>query len=560
MYSDDQLKQLLTDFRKLPSETEWLEFKQAKSTFDTDELGRYVSALSNEANLKRKPCGWLVFGIEDQPPRKIVGSNFRSNKAALDKLKHEIAEHSNGITFQEIFELSLPEGRVLMFQIPAAPASMPTSWKGHYYGRNGESLAALSLHKLEVIRRQSGTNDWGAEICPDATFSDLEEEAVNAAIERFSKKYQGTRFSKELNVNQKEKILEKIKLIQGKKITRAAILLLGKPEAAIHINPHPAQISWRLRADEEAYEHFGPPFLLTVDDVFKRIRNVKFRFQTSSQLIPIELSKYESVIVLEALNNCIAHQDYSKNSRILVTEYTDRITLQNAGGFYDGTVEDYVLGDRTPLHYRNPLLVQAMVNLDMIDTMGMGIRRMFMEQRKRYFPLPEYDVSDPNKVTLTIHGKLLDENYSNLLFQQADLSLQDVVVLDRIQKKRPIDKAIAGQFRRRGLLEGRYPSLYVSAGVAAVTNDKAQYIKNKAFDDDHYEDLIHQFLLKYHSATRKDIESLLLNKLPDVLTEKQKVKKIGNILGRMQKKDLIENIGGSKKKSKWVLINTHTAR
>jgi ATP-dependent DNA helicase RecG len=553
VYSEDQLKQLLEEFRGLPSETEWIEFKQAKATFDTDSLGRYVSALSNEANLKKKPCAWLIFGIEDRPPRMVVGTSFRPNKASLDKLKHEIAEHTNGITFQEIFELVLPEGRVLMFQIPAAPASMPTSWKGHYYGRNGESLAPLSLHKLEIIRRQAGFDDWGAEVCPDATFADLEDEAVNVAIGRFSKKYHDSRFSSELDMGQKEKILEKIKLIRGEKITRAAILLLGKPESAVHLNPHPAQISWHLKDEEEAYEHFGPPFLLTVDDVFKRIRNVKFRFQASNQLIPIELSKYEPIIILEALNNCIAHQDYSKNSRILVTEYTDRIALQNAGGFYDGTVEDYVLEDRTPLHYRNLLLVQAMVNLDMIDTMGMGIRRMFLEQRKRYFPLPEYDVSDPNKVTVTIYGKILDENYSNLLFQQADLSLQDVLVLDRVQKKQVIDKAVAGQFRKRGLLEGRYPSLYVSAGVAAATNDKAQYIKNKAFDDDHYEELIKQFLLKYRSASKKEIEALLLNKLPEVLTQKQKISKIGNLLTRMRKNKLIKNIGGSAKKSKWAL-------
>ena len=100
MYSEDQLKQLLQEFRHLPAETEWLEFKQAKTSFDTDEIGRYFSALSNEANLKKKPCGWLVFGIADRPPRAIVGTNFRSNNTFLDKLKHEIAEHSNGITFQ----------------------------------------------------------------------------------------------------------------------------------------------------------------------------------------------------------------------------------------------------------------------------------------------------------------------------------------------------------------------------------------------------------------------------------------------------------------------------
>ena len=200
------------------------------------------------------------------------------------------------------------------------------------------------------------------------------------------------------------------------------------------------------------------------------------------------------------------------------------------------------------------MLVQAMVNLDMIDTMGMGIHRMFMEQRKRYFPLPEYDLTDPDKVVLTIYGTILDENYTNLLYDRSDLSLADVLVLDRVQKKQLIDKATAAQFRKKELLEGRYPALYVSASVAAVTDEKAQYIKNRAFDDDHYEDLIYQFLLKYKSATKKEVETLLFNKLPDVLNEKQKYSKIGNLLTRLRKNGLITNIGGSPKKAKWILV------
>jgi ATP-dependent DNA helicase RecG len=348
--------------------------------------------------------------------------------------------------------------------------------------------------------------------------------------------------------------LEKIKLLNDKQITRAAILLLGKPESSYHLNPHPAQISWRLKAEEDAYEHFGPPFLLTVDDVFQRIRNVKMRFQTANQLIPIELSKYEPSIILEALNNCVAHQDYYRNARILISEYPDRVVLENDGGFFDGTVEDYVLGERTPRHYRNLVLVQAMVNLDMIDTMGMGIHRMFVEQRKRYFPLPEYDISDPDRVSVTIYGKILDKNYSNLLFEHSDLSLSDVLVLDRVQKRQPIDKETARQFRKRELLEGRYPNLFVSARVAVVTGQKEQYIKNRAFDDNHYEELVCQFISKYGSATKREIESLLLSKLPDIFSNQQKKYKVGNIIARMRRKDLIKNIGGSYKKSKWVLV------
>ena len=109
----------LTELRNLPAETEIVEFKEAKTTYDFTKLGKYFSALCNEANLKGKPYAWLVFGIENIH-HKIVNSQFRSNRKDLDSLKSEIANKiTNRITFIEIYELNLPEGRVVMFQIPA---------------------------------------------------------------------------------------------------------------------------------------------------------------------------------------------------------------------------------------------------------------------------------------------------------------------------------------------------------------------------------------------------------------------------------------------------------
>ena len=542
MYSKEQLITRLDQYLQMPSEIEWLEFKEAKKDFHFNELGKYFSAISNEANLKGQQSGWIIFGVQDRP-RQIVGTAYRDT-AGLVNLKHEVAKQTNGLTFEEIYELETPKGRVLMFQIPAAPVGMPTSWQGHYYGRDGESLGALSILELELIRHQ-GLFDWSAEICSEATIADIDAEALKIARAKFYRKHKGSR---ELNPEEWDDatFLDKLKLTKNGKITRAAILLLGKPEASLHVNPHPAQISWKLDTEEQAYAHFGPPFLLTVEDVFRRIRNIQFRLQPANQLIPIELSKYDETIVLEAINNCIAHQDYTQCARIIVTEKVDRLILQNIGGFYDGTVEGYVLEGRTPERYRNPVLVQAMVSLDMIDTMGMGIKRMFLEQRKRFFPLPEYEPMDSNHVRLVIYGKLIDENYSRALIAHQDLSILEVMALDSIQKKRPISKDLVQVLKKKKLIEGRYPNLFVSASIAQVTNDRAQYIKNRAFDSDHYELMILKFIDQYGSVTRKDIEDLIIEKLPDFLNPTQKKNKIGNLISRMRRSGLVQNKGSDK--------------
>ena len=551
MYSQEQLVEKLKLYRQMPSETEWLEFKEAKNSFDFNTLGEYFSAISNEANLKGQHSGWIIFGIRDKPPREIVGTQYRVDPSSLNNLKHEIAKQTNGLTFQEIHELNLPEGRVLMYQIPPAPAGMPTSWKGHYYGRDGESLSSLSIQEMETIRHQIEALDWSAQICHEATIDDLDGEALNIARAKFHQKHMGTRFGKDTDKWDTMTFLDKAKLTRNGKLTRTTILLLGKPEAAHYLNPHPAQISWKLEAEEQAYAHFGPPFLRSVEEVFKHIRNIKFRFQPHNQLIPIELSKYDPKIVLEALNNCIAHQDYAQYARVIVTEKIDRLILQNIGGFYDGTVDDYVLRERTPERYRNSFLVQAMVNLDMIDTMGMGVRRMFLEQRKRYFPLPEYDLADSNHVQLIIYGKLIDENYSRILIENQDLSIAEVMALDSVQKKREISKKMIEMLKKKKLVEGRYPNVFVSASVAQATNKRAQYIKNRAFDADHYEQLILKFIGRYGSATRSEIDTLIVDKLPEILDLTQKKNKIGNLISKMRRAGLIQN-EGSQKTPRWV--------
>ncbi len=138
-----ELSSLLDDLLGLPHEIEWVEFKEARNQYDLNKLGRYFSSLANEVNLKNQPCGWLVFGVIDND-HTVCGSHFRENLADLNSLKQEVAaQTTGGITFIEIYVVNHPAGRVVMFQVPPAPKGMPVAWKGHWYGRDGESIGPL---------------------------------------------------------------------------------------------------------------------------------------------------------------------------------------------------------------------------------------------------------------------------------------------------------------------------------------------------------------------------------------------------------------------------------
>lgn len=554
MKTKDELKKLLHKLRKMPSETEWLEFKTVARNFHFNDIGKYFSALSNEANLKGKKCGWLVFGIEDNT-RNISGTRYRPDRKYLDSLKREVADKiTNRITFIEIYELKLPEGRVIMFQIPPAPQGIPVAWEGHYYGRDGESLSALNIQEIEQIRSQVKRVDWSAHICEDATIDDLMPEAIAKARNEYKKKY--SNLTSDVDKWDDVTFLNKAKItIQGK-ITRAAIVLLSKPESEHFISPGVARITWVLKdADniEKDYEHFGPPFILNVDAILGKIRNLKYRYLPNNTLFPVEITQYESYVIREALHNCIAHQDYELSSRIIIVECPDELIFTNAGSFIPGSVELVIEQDAPQKYYRNQFLTTAMVNLNMIDTIGGGIKKMFLLQRNRFFPLPSYKLDNPDEVSVKIIGKVIDENYTKLLMEKTDLDIKTIISLDRVQKKEKLDREEYKKLKKQRLVEGRYPAIFVVPKIAAITGDKTHYIKHRAFDKEHYKKMVVELIKKFGSANRKDIDDLLWSKLSDMLTDKQKKIKISNLLNEMANKDKTIKNAGSYTKSRWIL-------
>lgn len=534
-------------------ENEIVEFKEAGDGYSTDKIGEYFSALSNEANLRGADAGWLVFGVKNST-RQVVGTAYRPEPERLQGLKMQIAENAEpSATFSEILELAHHDGRVLLLKVPPAPRGIPIAWKGHYYARSGESLDSLHLSKLDEIRAQTLATDWTAVVVPSATIDHLDPAAIARARQGFTERYSPRIRAEDVAAWDDATFLARARLTRDGGITRAALLLLGADTSTHLLSPHPAQLTWKLVGQESAYRHFRLPFLLNATELASQIRNVQIRLLPPNELIYREISKYDERSILEALYNCIAHQDYTKDSRVIVTEYVDQLVFVSVGEFFDGEPVDYALDERTPRKYRNPFLVEAMTELNLIDHMGYGIHRMVQDQVRRFLPLPDYDLSEPGEVKLTISGAVIDEAYSRLLMVRTDLPLEDVLALDRVQKRLPITEDAVARLRKAKLIEGRRPHLHVSATVAAMTERKADYIRTRAQDDAHFAQLIIDYLSQYGGASRKEIDALLGKYLPDVLDATQQRSKVTNLLSKMRRDGRIHNVG-TQQKPRWELV------
>ena len=522
--------------RRSAGETEWLEFKtnigESHCSITYEGVGNYISGLSNSACLKYKSHGYLVLGVEDGT-WNVVGTNLRMSSAKYGNQDYELwlRRNCSPIIPFDIEEFEYEGKHVVIFEIQAA-AGEPVNFKGIAYVRVQSNLTKLKDFPDFIRQIYNSQKDWSAEIVKDATLDDLDPKAIEKARELYAKKHENLK--EEIKTWDDVTFLNKAKITQKGRVTNTAILLLGRSESESLISPAVARIRWIYKdssGNERDFSIETCPFVIATETVYKRIRNFKYRYMNPAllTLVPEELDTYDPFIIREALNNAIAHQDYRCHGMINVVEEEDRLIFTNLGSFIPISIRSVLENDAPEENYRNKMLANAMVELGLVDTIGSGIRRMFTKQRERLFPMPDYDFSD-NRVKVTIIGKVIDIDYAMLLTKDKMLSLVEIEMLSRLQMHRPLSDDEISYLRKRKLVEGRKSSLYIAKSVAKATGQKAEYTRNKGLDDNYYKDLILKALDHHMTMSRPEIDSLLMTKLPEALTDKQKVSKIGHLL------------------------------
>ena len=123
-----------------PTETQILEFKEAKTQLDNTRLYKYCVAIANEGG------GHLLLGITNDKPRRVVGSNAFNNPTAM------ASKLFTALGFRvDIEPVAHPDGRVVVFHIPSRPKGAAYAYEGAYLGRIGEELKPMSEDRLRTI-------------------------------------------------------------------------------------------------------------------------------------------------------------------------------------------------------------------------------------------------------------------------------------------------------------------------------------------------------------------------------------------------------------------------
>jgi len=538
---------LITNFPIENEKCEWKEFKSLKNSVagkEGDDIVSYISAIANMQG------GHLVIGIKDETLEIVGIQDFAGH--SINDIRYRINGNCTNLDIEnfsvEEFKTSDTNKTIWLFKIPKHLFRLPVYAHKKTWQRIDDNLVAMTKSRLDAILTEIKINeDWSKEIIDEASIDDLDTEAIKKAKIEFIKR--NPKYTDEIGKWSDVDFLNKAKITIKGKITRTTLILLGKEESKYYLNST-VKIRWNLKSldnQDKDYEIFSIPFLLNIDEVYKKIRNLKYRYLREGTLFPDEVLRYEPFIIRESLNNAIAHQDYTKGARINVVEFEeDHLVFSNYGSFLPKSVEEVVLNDTPEEVYRNPFLVEAMKNLDMIETQGGGIRKMFNFQRQRFFPLPDFDFDD-NKVKVTITGKILDENFARILIKNSELRLEEIILLDKVQKKKEISESEFKHLKKCKYIEGRKPNIYLSHDIFVSVNNeelKREYLENRSFDDPHFKEMILEYLRKWGKCKRDKIDNLIIPKLSTALSEEKKKNKVTNYLSALRMEGKIVNTPG----------------
>ena len=547
MTSKELQQYLLREFPQENAYCEWKEMKNLKNSFAGDEKNDVISYVSAIANMEG---GHLVIGVQDKT-LEIVGTDLTKFNLNAQSAVWKLVEHCTNLSSEglDICEYVTEDTQkvVWVIHIPKHLPRRPVYAHKKAWQRVEDSLVEMTQERLSAILEEPifEAKDWSAEIVPNATLADLDELAIAKARVMFKKVHASKIPSEEVDTWSVEELLCNSGIMIDGKLTRAAIILLGKPVSVFKLRPAVVEVTWTLRDEHQEvvdYEHFTAPFILTVDQILSKIRNLTMRELPGGTLFPDTMKQYDDYTIREALHNAIAHQDYTLQQRINFVENPGYLYYENGGSFIPGTLQKALATKGPQRHFRNECLCRAMVNFNMIDTVSRGIKKMFNEQWRRHFPMPDYEIDTLNKeVGVKIYGNSINEKYTKLLKENNSLTLEDCILLDAVQKGHRISENNVVSLLEKGLLEGDLTDYRISIDVAKKTRQLPEYTRNKGLDKAKIQQMVIQYLQNAGSigAKRDAIFEYLKEVLPQNKTHEQQERMIGNLLSEMKENGLI---------------------
>jgi ATP-dependent DNA helicase RecG len=390
----------------------------------------------------------------------------------------------------DVTPIQHPDGRVIVFRVPARPVGMPIQYHGAYWMRGGEDLIPMTPDLLKRIFDEAGP-DFSAEICPQVKLADLDP----AAISHFRAMWQRKSGNKALEAIPVEQLLTDAELVVRDGVTYAALILFGTRQALGQYLGQ-AEVIFEYRSSDVTgpaaqREEYRQGFFLFQDEIWQKInlRNDKQHFQYG--FVMLDVPTFNEAAVREAILNAVSHRDYRLPGSIFVRQYPRRLEVVSPGGFPPGITLENILWRQAP---RNRRLAEAFAHCGLVERAGQGMNRIFEECIRESKPQPDFSQSDEYQVALTLHGEIQDPQFLRFLEQVGQERLtsfitQDFLLLDLVRREQPIPDLLRDRLPflvDQGLIEragrGRGVRYMLSRDLNAFLGQKGGYTRQRGLD------------------------------------------------------------------------------
>ena len=475
----------------------------------------YVVALANANG------GYLVLGMEDAFPHKVVGTSQCEN--ALGKLENEIYKALQiPVDAYELFDEQ--NNRVVVVEIPRHPVGKALRFEDVPLWRSGEELIPMPDKVLFSILQETAP-DYSQAICEGVTIDDLDKEAIDILKEKYARKQNNPTFT---SLSDRQ-ALSDLKLIEGNKVTNAAVLLVGKAEI-IQQNFPQAKVQHEFRTTEgqERFDKrlsFVAPFYILIDQLWKAVndRNGSVPVQEGAYMFDIPFFNEE--VIREVINNAFAHRDYRLASEIVIKQYPTKLSVISPGGFPIGvTLENILTVSSTP---RNRLLADVLAATGIVERSGQGMDVIFRLTLSEGKQTPDYSKTNDYQVTAILSATVKDPGFALFiksiqqeLPENQKLSVFDVLTFCAIREgKQPKDKEIAKRLYSMGYLEKRGKTSAIRYILPRryyeLTGNQSEYSELTDWDDEQIWSVLFRYLKKYGTAKKTDIAKLIGQHISD---------------------------------------------
>lgn len=498
-----------------------IEFKSWEKIKDIKELIRILTKESVAmANTKG---GYILLGVEDSG--EVTGCNDYD----AQKILEGIYDRTMPKLFTEIEEIVINNKTVLSIIIPKGNCVYATS-SGGVYKRLGKNTKPMFPEEFPTMEFRKVNNDFSNIVIEDSNENDIDSLEVYKIKERLKARDPEST----LPLLDDRSFLKDLSLVReinnNIKLTVAGMLFIGK-ESSINRALPQSEIIYLHYSDTNKTEYdkrmdFKLPIISSLDRITEIIDSNNPITNIQVGLFRLEVKDFPRNVFQEAILNAICHRDYQSNGAIYIKHYSDKIIIENPGGFPEGINENNIITH--PSIPRNKLIAETLQRLKYVQRSGQGVDIIFRDMIFFGKPIPTYTTYS-EAITLTLRSNLEDKNFTKFLIEEQEkkqiiFNTSQTIILKYLKDNGVITLKDASKYCQlsiedtQGVLNELMDYSYVERNgfkkyiltekVYYSLGDDVGYIKDKEVEYIRARDMIIQYLLKNDSINNTKVREL----------------------------------------------------